>query len=166
MQKLSLVYHTEEDSLVVHTKKIACKQESRDCTQRGCARPISAKAVCKSENFSLLYWCLGFCETLMHKTYTRLLCNSRAILISSSKFFEESRRFWQQSRLHVNQREKQRLRRTKKSNNFCFQVVVFTGISKVTRRACYKGWTKGNFVFKWFMILKLMYWRHPDGMGR
>ena len=51
MQKLSLVYHTEEDSLVVHTKKIACKQESRDCTQRGCARPISAKAVCKSEIF-------------------------------------------------------------------------------------------------------------------
>ena len=137
MQKLSLVYHTEEDSLVVHTMEDYMQARKRRLhTKRLCKAYKCKSGLQKCKFCSLLYSFLGFCETLMHKTYTRLLCNSREILISSSKFFEESRRFWQQSRLHMNQRGKQRLRRTKKSNNFCFQVVVFTGIPTVTRRAC------------------------------
>ena len=94
-------------------------------TKRLCKAYKCKSSLQKQKNFLCFIDDIGFCETLMHKTYTRLLCNSRAILISSSKFFEESRRFWQQSRLHMNQRGKQRLRRTKKPNNFCFQVFMF-----------------------------------------
>ena len=137
-KKLSLVYHTEEDSIVVHTMEDNMQARKQILhTKRLCKACKCKSGLQKCKSFFALLM-LRVCEIPIHQTYTRLLCNSRTILISFPKFFEESRRFWQQSRLHMNQRGKRRSRRTKKSNNFCLQV-VFTGLYKATGGACSKG---------------------------